>query len=146
MARAYRPTAVRRAVNWVVKPLAKRGLAGRSVYVLAVRGRKSGRRYETPVTLIEDGERWLVAPYGEVNWVRNAKAAGEVELTRARRTEALHIEEATPEQAAPVLKQYLKAVAVVRPFFDVKPESSIEDFAREAPRHPVFRLSASKAQ
>jgi deazaflavin-dependent oxidoreductase (nitroreductase family) len=100
VARAYRPTASRRAINWAVRQLAKRGLAGRHVYVLTVRGRKTGRRYETPVTLIENGDRWLVAPYGEVNWVRNARAAGEVELTRARRTETLRIEEATAEQAA----------------------------------------------
>ena len=146
MARAYRPTASRRAINWAVRPLAKRGLAGRSVYVLTVHGRKTGRRYQTPVTLIEDGDRWLVAPYGEVNWVRNARAAGEVELTRGRRTESLRIEEATPEQAGPVLKHYLKTVAVVRPFFDVKPDSSIEEFTREAPRHPVFRLVPSGSQ
>jgi len=146
VARSYRPTAFRRAVNSVVKPLAKRGLAGRHVYVLAVRGRKTGRRYETPVTLIEDGDRWLVAPYGEVNWVRNARAAGEVELTRARRTETLRIEEAAAEHAAPVLKRYMKAVAVVRPFFDVKPDSSIEEFTREAPRHPVFRLTPRASQ
>ena len=123
------------------RPLAKRGLAGRHVYVLAVRGRKTGRRYETPVTLIEDGDRWLVAPYGEVNWVRNARAAGEVELTRASRIETLGIEEAAAEQAAPVLKRYLKQVAVVRPYFDVRPDSSIEAFTSEAPRQPVFRLT-----
>jgi deazaflavin-dependent oxidoreductase (nitroreductase family) len=146
VARSYRPTAFRDAVNAAVRPLAKRGLAGRHLYVLGVRGRKTGRRYETPVTLIEDGDRWLVAPYGEVNWVRNARAAGEVELTRARRTEMLRIEEAAPDQAAPVLKRYLKAVAVVRPFFDVKPDSSIEEFAREAPRHPVFRLTPRASQ
>ena len=146
MARSYRPTTFRRAVNWAVRPLAKRGLAGRHVYVLTVRGRKTDRRYETPVTLIEDGERWLVAPYGEVNWVRNARTAGEVELTRARRTETLRIEGAAAEQAALVLKRYLKAVAVVRPFFDVKPDSSIEEFTREAPRHPVFRLTPRAPQ
>ena len=54
-------------------------------------------------------------------------------LTRARRTEALRVEEATAEEAAPLLKRYLKAVAVVRPFFDVKPDSSIGEFTREAP-------------
>jgi deazaflavin-dependent oxidoreductase (nitroreductase family) len=141
VARSYRSTAFRRAVNSAVKPLAARGLAGPHVYVLAVRGRKTGRRHETPVNLIEDGDRWLVSPYGEVNWVRNARAAGEVELTRARRTETFRIEEVPAEQAAPVLKRYLNAVGVVRPFFDVKPDGPIEEFTREAPRHPVFRLT-----
>jgi hypothetical protein len=73
--------------------------------------------------------------------VRNARAAGEVELARAGHSETLHIDEASPEQAAPVLKRYLERVSVVRPFFDVSPGSSLEELAREAPRHPVFRLS-----
>jgi len=143
MSRPYRLSAPRRLINALVTPLARFGLAGRHTYILAVRGRKTGKRYETPVTLIEDGDRWLVAPYGDVTWVRNARAAGEVELTRARRTETLRVEEVTALEAAPVLKRYLNAAPVVRPFFDVIPESSLDDFAREAPRHPVFRLVAS---
>jgi len=133
MARPYRLSAPRRLINALFKPLARLGLAGRHTYILAVRGLKTGKRYETPVTLIEDGDRWLVAPYGEVAWVRNARAAGEVELTRARRTETLRVEEVAAQEAAPVLKRYLKAA----------PDSSLDDFAREAPRHPVFRLIAS---
>jgi deazaflavin-dependent oxidoreductase (nitroreductase family) len=123
-----------------MSPLTRVGLAGRHAYLLTVRGRKTGRRYSTPVVLIENGERWLVAPYGDVNWVRNARAAGEVEISRAGRSETLGIEEAAPEQAAPVLKRYLKGAPVVRPFFDVKPDSPLAEFVSEAPRHPVFRL------
>lgn len=141
MARTYRLGTTRRLVNAAMSPLARLGLAGQHTYVLTVRGRKTGRAYSTPVILVEDGARWLVAPYGEVGWVRNARAAGEVELTRARSSETLQIEEVPPEQAAPVLKRYLESVAVVRPFFDASPGSSLQDFAREAPRHPVFRLS-----
>jgi hypothetical protein len=95
--------------------------------------------------LVEEGERWLVAPYGEVAWVRNARAAGEVELSRSRRSETMSIEELTPEEAAPVLKQYIKSVAVVRSFFDVTPESPLDEFVLEAPRHPVFRLTAKRS-
>ena len=145
MPKAYRLGASRRAINALVAPLAKLGLAGRHTYVLAVRGRKTGKRYETPVRLIENGDRWLVAPYGEVAWVRNARAAGEIELMRGRRAEILRIEQVAPEQAAPVLQRYVKAVSVVRPFFDVAPESSIDAFVREAPAHPVFRLIPAAA-
>ena len=140
MPRPYRLSGSRRFINAAIKPLARLGLAGRHTYVLAVRGRKTGRRYETPVSLIENGDRWLVAPYGEVAWVRNARAADEVELTRARRTERFRIEEVPAQEAASVLMRYLKAVPVVRPFFDVTLESSLEDFIGEAPDHPVFRL------
>ena len=142
MARPYRLGVARRLVNMTVSPLTRVGLAGRHTYLLTVRGRSTGRPYSTPVVLVEDGERWLVAPYGEVAWVRNARAAGEVELSRAGHTEALGIEEVAPERAAPVLKRYLTSAPVVRPFFDVRPDSAIEDFVAEAPRHPVFRLIA----
>ena len=128
-------------MNAVIGSLTRFGLAGRHTYILTVRGRKTGRAYSTPVRLIEDGERWLVAPYGEVGWVRNARAAGEVEISRSGRSQVMQIVEVEPEQAAPVLKQYLKSVPVVRPFFDVKPGSPIEEFVSEAPRHPVFRLT-----
>jgi hypothetical protein len=93
--------------------------------------------------LIEDGGRWLVAPYGDVGWVRNARAAGEVQLTRAGRSERLAIEEVGAEEAAPILQRYLKRVPVVRPFFDVHPDSPLAEFATDAPHHPVFRLTSA---
>lgn len=127
-------------MNAVIGPLTRLGLAGRHTYVLTVHGRKTGRTYSTPVRLIENGERWLVAPYGEVGWVRNARASGEVQISRAGRSHTLSIEEVAPERAAPVLQRYLKSVPVVRPFFDAKPDSPLEDFVTEASRHPVFRL------
>ena len=93
------------------------------------------------VTLVEEaGERWLVAPYGEVGWVRNARAAEQVTLTRGRRFENVRILELSAEHAAPVLKKYLTQVPVVRPFFDVAPKSNLRDFVAEALRHPVFRI------
>ena len=141
VAKTYHLGRARRLVNAVMGPLARFGLAGRHTYNLTVRGRKTGHEYSVPVILIEDGERWLVAPYGEVGWVRNARAAGEVELSRAGRSERLRIEEVAPECSAPILQQYVKKVAVVRPFFDVTLNSQLADFIAEAPRHPVFRLT-----
>jgi hypothetical protein len=97
--------------------------------------------YSTPVTLVEDnGARWLVAPYGEVSWVKNARASGEVTLRRGRRTETVKLVELAPEEAAPILKRYLIRAPVVRPFFDVTPHSNDQDFVGEASRHPVFRI------
>jgi len=82
-----------------------------------------------------------VAPYGDVGWVRNARAAGQVELFRSRRSETMDIHELSAESAAPVLMQYLKSVSVVRPFFDVTPASDLSEFVSEASRHPVFSLT-----
>jgi hypothetical protein len=88
------------------------------------------------------GGRWLVAPYGEVAWVRNVRAAGEVELRRARTTERCLAREATAEEAVPVLRTYLRQVRIVRPYFDVTLSSPDAAFAAEAPRHPVFLLTS----
>src|SRR5664279_2390077 len=108
MAKTYHLGRVRRLVNAVMGPLARVGLAGRHTYNLTVRGRNTGRSYTVPVIVIEDSERWLVAPYGDVGWVRNARAAGEVQLSRAGRSERLRIEEVASDRAAPILQRYLK--------------------------------------
>jgi deazaflavin-dependent oxidoreductase (nitroreductase family) len=136
----YRLTATRRLVNVVIRRLALLGFAGQHTYLLTVPGRRSGHIYSTPVRLIENGERWLVAPYGDVCWVKNARAAGEVTLKRGRRSEKVKIEEVSPAEAAPVLRQYVQQVAVTRPFFDAGPDSPLEAFEAEASRHPAFRL------
>ena len=141
MAHIYELTRARRLINVVMRRLALLGLAGWPTYLITVRGRKTGRTYSTPVTLIENGERWLVAPYGEVGWVRNARAAGEVTLRRGRHSETLKIEEVGAVEAAPVLRKYVERVSVTRPFFDATPESALEAFEAEASRHPVFRIS-----
>ena len=61
------------------------------MHLLTVRGRKSGLPRTTPVNLIEyQGRRWLVAPYREVAWVRNVRAAGEVESRSVCRFRSLH--------------------------------------------------------
>jgi deazaflavin-dependent oxidoreductase (nitroreductase family) len=141
LVRGYRLTL--RILNAAIRPLARLGLAGRHTYVLTVRGRWTNRRYSTPVTLVErDGERWLVAPYGVTNWVKNARAAGKVELARAGRTEIVSLTELDPTESAPVLRDYVRDISVVRSFFDAGPDSPLEAFAKEAERHPVFRLGS----
>jgi hypothetical protein len=72
---------------------------------------------------------------------RDAKRLS-LQLSRAGRSETLRIEEVSGQQAAPILQQYLKRVPVVRPFFDVAPDSPLEEFAAEAWRHAVCRLIA----
>jgi deazaflavin-dependent oxidoreductase (nitroreductase family) len=142
--RPYRRSLWRRALNTIVRPLARLGLAGPHTHLLTVRGRTTGKLWSTPVSLVSEGdERWLVAPYGERNWVRNARAAGWVELRRGRRRERLRVEELGPEDAAPVLREYYRLFRVARPFFSVSLHSAPEAWLAEAPRHPVFRLLRS---
>jgi deazaflavin-dependent oxidoreductase (nitroreductase family) len=141
VAAEFRRTPLRRLGDALISPLARLGLAGKRTHVLTVPGRKSGRRHSTPVQIvIDDRGRWLVAPYGEREWVKNARAAGAVELTRARRTTRHAIEEVGPGEAAPVLREYLRTTPIVKGYFDAAADAPLEAFAAEASRHPVFRL------
>jgi len=141
MADTYRLREGRRLLNALVRVAVRLGVAPKRFYLLTVRGRKSGRPRSIPIIVLSrGGERWLVAPYGERAWVRNARAAGQVTLSRGYLREILAAREVGPEEAAPILKQYLSETPITRRFFDVTPESPLADFAYEAPRHPVFRL------
>jgi len=144
LTRPYRRSLWRRALNALVRPLARLGLTGPRTFVLTVPGRVSGRLWSTPVTIVaEEPERWLVAPYGERNWVKNARAAGRVELRRGRQRVRYELEELAPAEAVPVLRRYHEQNRVTRSFFDVSPASADEEWVAEAPRHPVFRLRAA---
>ena len=144
MPRSYRRSPGRRFLNALVRPLARLGLVGPRTHLLTVPGRRTGRVWSTPVSLVTlDGERFLVAPYGERNWVKNARAAGRVELRRGRRQEVACVEEVTGETAVPALRRYYETTRVTRPFFEVTLSSPPEAWAAEAPRHPVFLLRST---
>jgi deazaflavin-dependent oxidoreductase (nitroreductase family) len=139
----YRLSPGRRAVNALVRPLARLGLVGPRTHLLTVPGRRSGKPWTTPVSLVElGGERYAVAPYGERNWVKNARAAGRIELRRGRKRQALRVEELDAAAAVPVLREYYRRGIVTRPFFGVTLDSTLEAWLAEAPRHPVFRLES----
>ncbi|MGH8059857.1 MAG: nitroreductase/quinone reductase family protein [Candidatus Entotheonellia bacterium] len=141
MAAEYRRSMWRRILNRLVRALLRLGLGPGHTYLLTVRGRRSGRPYSIPVTLVEEGDaRWLVAPYGEVGWVRNARASGHVTLSRGRYSETVAILGLRPEESAPVLKRYVTEVPITRPFFDAGPDSPLEAFVAEVRRHPVFLI------
>jgi deazaflavin-dependent oxidoreductase (nitroreductase family) len=120
--------------------LVRAGLVPRS-YLLTTRGRKTGRPRTNPVVPVEhDGRRWLVAPYGPVSWVLNARAAGRVTLTRGRNAREYAIREVAAEEAGPILKQYVRIATATRRYFLATKDSPVEDFITEADRHPVFEL------
>src|ERR1700675_462072 len=101
MAATYRLSRWRRGVNALVRTSLQWGLGPRHTYLLTVRSRKIGRLYSTPVTLVEErGQRWLVAPYGEVAWVRNARATRQVTLSRGGQAKTVPVVELGPQEAA----------------------------------------------
>ncbi len=138
----YRPTLPKRVLNRVMRLWIRLGLPPGKYHILAVKGRRSGRLHSTPVSIMAiEGQRWLVAPYGPRDWVKNARVAGQVTLKRGGRTEVVTVqEEHDPTLCAPVLKRYMNEEPITRNFFDAKPNSPVEEFAAEASRHPVFRV------
>jgi deazaflavin-dependent oxidoreductase (nitroreductase family) len=142
MAKTYRVSPAVRISNAIVAALLRRGVKMGSNSLLTVPGRKSGEPRTTPVTLLEwQGERFLQSPFGQVNWVRNLRAAGHATLTRGRRKEPIAVVELSPAEAAPVLKGTLASYPLlIKSYFDLTPHSPLADFEREAPRHPMFRV------
>jgi len=129
--------------NGLMAQMTRLGVSVWGSRVLRVKGRKSGQWHSTPVNpLTWEDHRYLVAPRGETQWVRNLRAAGTGELLLGRRIEAFRAVEIPDEEKPPILRAYLKRWrAEVGIFFDGASASSPEEELRRiAIRHPVFRL------
>jgi deazaflavin-dependent oxidoreductase (nitroreductase family) len=139
----YHPSRAQALGNKVLTRMVRRGRGPEFISLLTVPGRITGEPHTTPVVPVEhDDERWLVAPFGEVGWVRNARASGHVDLARGDDVRTYEIDEVDPQEAVPVLRDYLSmpSARYVRDYFDVTADSPDEAIAAEAPRHPVFAL------
>jgi deazaflavin-dependent oxidoreductase (nitroreductase family) len=138
--RQYRPSSMRRAGDAVMSVFVRMGVIP-STYLLTTRGRRTGKLLTHPATVVEEnGRRWLVSPYGQVSWVRNARASGRVSLARRGDRHDYAAREVSAQEAGPVLKRYVAVATATRPYFDARKDSPIEDFIAEADRHPVFEL------
>src|SRR5579863_9316174 len=102
------PTAVERVFNRIFGILVGLGLGFSHNYLLQVKGRKSGKIYSTPVDLLElNGQRFLVAPRGRTQWVRNAEAAGEIALKKGSFQRRFALRAVPDADKSPILKAYL---------------------------------------
>jgi deazaflavin-dependent oxidoreductase (nitroreductase family) len=131
-------------VNPVVAGLTRAGISVWGSRVLEVRGRKSGEPRRNPVNLLTvDGQRYLVAPRGHTQWVRNLRARGEGRLLLGRRAETFTATEVDDDEKVPLLRACLKRWRMeVGVFFGgVGPDSPDEDLRRIARDHPVFRIA-----
>jgi hypothetical protein len=127
----------RHVFNPTIAALTRAGLSVWGSRELRVRGRKTGEWRAVPVNLLTyEGKRYLVAPRGHTQWVRNLRVAQAGELRVGRRVEEF--------RATEVLRAYLaRWKAEVGVFFGgVSAKSSDDELRRIAPDHPVFAVEA----
>jgi deazaflavin-dependent oxidoreductase (nitroreductase family) len=145
-----------RAPNWFDRNVFNRLVAGLtrigvSVWgsrILEVRGRKTGEPRHVPVNLLtHEGGRYLVAPRGHTQWVRNLRSAGEGNLLLGRGREHFTAVELPDSQKEPILRAYLRRWKweVGQFFAGVGPDSAEAELARIAPDHPVFRIESNSS-
>jgi deazaflavin-dependent oxidoreductase (nitroreductase family) len=137
----------RNVFNRTVRRLTRLGLSVMGSRELRVRGRKRGEWRSTPVNLlIVDGQRYLVSPRGQTQWVRNMRAASGGELQVGRRVEAFTAIEVQDEIKVPILRDYLRRwaweVGAFFPGIDAKKSSDLE-IAAIADGFPVFAIETA---
>ena len=142
----------RNVLNRMIARLTRMGVSVAGSRVLRVRGRTSGQMRSNPVNVLTlDGERYLVAPRGVTDWVRNLRIAGTGELVVGRRVESFTATElvrvdgeaGAQELALHVLREYLRRWKweVGQFFGGVGPESTDEELLAIADKHPIFAVS-----
>jgi deazaflavin-dependent oxidoreductase (nitroreductase family) len=133
----------RNVFNKLVAFLTRQGMSVMGSRILAVKGRTSGQWRTTPVNLLSyEGRRYLVAPRGETQWVRNLRAVGTGELRLGRHAEQFRGRELAQDEKVPVLRAYLKRwKAEVGVFFEgTGPDSSDDQILAIADKHPAFEV------
>ena len=139
----------RNVFNQVVALLTRQGISVLGSRVLAVKGRTSGQWRTTPVNLLtHDGRRYLVAPRGETQWVRNLRVVGTGELRVGRKVEPFSATEIADDDKPAILRAYLKRWKFeVGVFFDGVDAKAPQEKLREiAPGYPIFRIEPAVKQ
>jgi deazaflavin-dependent oxidoreductase (nitroreductase family) len=120
--------------------------------LITVRGRKSGEPRTTPVALIEiEGKRWVQSPFGDVNWVRNLRAAGQATLTLGKKEELVTATElSAPEKVGffrdlmgPFVRRIPLGLGRLILGSVLGAKDIVDDPVGAAERHPVFELHAA---
>jgi deazaflavin-dependent oxidoreductase (nitroreductase family) len=136
------PSTGERFFNRIFGHLVGLGLGFRYNYLLQVRGRKSGKLYSTPIDLLElESKRFLVAPRGRTQWVRNAEAVGEITLRRGRYCQSFNLRPLSEAEKPAILKAYLDTFRrEVQRYFPVAAGSPPDAFVPLLDSYPAFEL------
>ena len=128
------------------------GVPAGPMTLLTVRGRKTGRPHTTPVGSFKlEGHRYVFDTFGNADWVRNLRAAGEAKVGRGWRGKQVTAVQLSIEEAASVLKEILAPYAASRirssflkMGYSLNKDSTMADYVREAKRHPGFELQEKR--
>ncbi|MFI5420699.1 MAG: nitroreductase family deazaflavin-dependent oxidoreductase [Nitrososphaerales archaeon] len=135
-------------MNPLMKTMLRLGAPVGPMTLLTVRGRKSGKLHTTPVGVMkENGRRYLIGTFGNVNWVQNLRAAQEAQIGKGRHRETIHAKELSEDRAAAVFQRvfapYLASKMMssfLKMGYDLNPKSTTAGYQKEASRHPAFEI------
>ena len=135
-------------LNPLMKSFLHLGVPAGPMTLLTVRGRKTGRSHTTPVGLFKlEGHRYVFDTFGNADWVRNLRAAGEARVGRGWRRKQVRAIQLSTEEAATVLKEILAPYVTSRirssflkMGYSLTRDSTMADYVREAKRHSGFEL------
>jgi deazaflavin-dependent oxidoreductase (nitroreductase family) len=141
-----RPSSLDRIVNRVFGFLVKIGFGLAHNFLLEVQGRKSGRVYATPVNVLNhENKRYLVAPRGDTQWVRNVVVSQKATLVRGAKKENVRMRAIADDAKPEILKAYVDRYRLtVQRYFPIPAGSPLKDFEPLVGRYPVFEISSSE--
>src|SRR5215475_8365358 len=141
-----RPSSTERVLNRLFGFLVRMGVGSSDNFMLEVRGRKSGKTYSTPVNVLEyKGTRYLVAPRGYTQWVRNVVTNKSASLVKGTRREEVSLSAMPDNEKPDILKAYLdRHRRTVQKYFPIAAGSPATDFEPLADQYPVFEITAEK--
>jgi deazaflavin-dependent oxidoreductase (nitroreductase family) len=139
-----RPSVTERLFNRLFGLLVGWGIGLAHNYLVQVQGRKTGRIYSTPVDVLDyKSKRFLVAPRGETQWVRNARVSGQVGLKKGRSRQTFGLRSLADEEKPEILREYLNRYkTTVQRYFPIPAGAPLAAFSGIAPSYPVFELLA----
>ena len=141
-----RPSPVDRIVNRIFGLLVKIGFGLAHNFLLEVQGRKSGRTYSTPLNvLIHENKRYLVAPRGDTQWVRNVVVSQKATLVKGSKRENVYLRPIADDAKPEILKAYLdRYTLTVQRYFPVAAGSPLKEFEPLVGRYPVFEITSAE--
>ena len=127
-----------KAINLLMTQLSRLGV-GVSVELVTT-GRKTGEPRSVPVSpIVVDDAEYIVAPYGPVGWVLNARANPGAVIRKGRNRRDVELVDVTGD-AARVVAAYYERERFPRPYMDLPDSPTLDDFERATGSFPVFRV------